>query len=80
MGGIIEFFKRKLHGEPPLHPVDRRAAKHYVKQRLAHIFPELRNDPDALERAYQELTLEPHHGAGEGGETLFEAVLPGDVR
>ncbi len=75
--GIIEFFKRKLQGEQPLHPIDRRAAKHYVKQRLAHIFPELRNDPEALERAYRELDLEPHHGAGEGGATVFEAILPG---
>jgi hypothetical protein len=74
--GIIEFFKRALHGEKPLHPIDRRAAKHYVKQRLAHIFPELRNDPEALERAYHELNLEPRYGAGEGGATVFEAILP----
>lgn len=76
--GIIDFFRRALQGEKPLHPIDRRAAKHYVKQRLAHIFPELRNDPEGLERAYRELDLEPRYGAGEGGETIFEAILPGD--
>ncbi|MDD5199466.1 MAG: hypothetical protein PHC88_06645 [Terrimicrobiaceae bacterium] len=75
--GIIEFFRRKLGGEKPLHPIDRRAAKHWVKQRLAHIFPELRNDPEALERAYRELDMEPRPGSGRGGETVFEAILPG---
>jgi len=74
--GIIEFFKRKLHGEPPLHPIDRGAARYWVKQRLVEIFPELRNNPEALDRAYRELDLEPRVGAGEGGETLFEAILP----
>jgi hypothetical protein len=77
--GIIDFFKRKLGGEPPLHPIDRRAAKFYVKQRLMHIFPELRADPDALERAYRELDLEPRPGSGRGGETVFEAILPRDI-
>ncbi len=77
--GIIEFFKRKLQGEPQLHPIDRRAAKHWVKQRLVHIFPELRNDPEALEKAYRELDLEARVGAGEGGATVFEAVLPGKL-
>ncbi len=74
--GIIEFFKRKLGGEPPLHPIDRRAAKYWVKQRLAHIFPELAHDPEALERAYRELDLEPREGVGKGGGMVFETVLP----
>lgn len=77
--GIVDFFRRKLVGEPPLHPIDRRAAKHYVKQRLAHLFPELRNDPEALEKAYRELDLEPRPGSGRGGEMLFEAILPRDL-
>jgi len=73
---LIEFFKSKLVGEKPLTSLDRRAAKHWVKQRLAHIFPELRNDPAALEQAYRDLSLEPRPGAGEGGQTLFEIHLP----
>jgi hypothetical protein len=77
--GLVEFFKRALGAEPPLHPIDRRAAKHYVKQRLAHIFPELRNDPEALERAYRELDLEPRAGVGKGGSTVFEAIIPRDL-
>jgi hypothetical protein len=78
-GGIIDFFKRKLGAEKPLHPVDRRAAKYYVKRRLAQIFPELRNDPEALEKAYQALDLEPRPGCGRGGDMLFEAILPRDL-
>jgi len=50
-----------------------------VKQRLAHIFPELRHDPEALERAYRELDLEPRPGSGRGGETVFEAILPREL-
>ncbi|MGC1481060.1 MAG: hypothetical protein WA771_11185 [Chthoniobacterales bacterium] len=79
MSSFVEFFKSKLRGEKPLHPIDRRAAKFYVKQRLAHIFPELRNDPEALERAYQELDIRPREGAGEGGATLFETVFTGKL-
>lgn len=79
MSAVIDFFKSKLVGEKPLHPIDRRAAKFYVKQRLAHIFPELRNDPEALERAYQELDIRPNPGAGEGGATVFEAVFSGKL-
>lgn len=77
--GIIEFFKRKLVGEPPLHPIDRRAAKFYVKQRLMHIFPELRGDPEALEQVYRDLSLEPRPGTGKGGATVFEAIIPRDL-
>jgi hypothetical protein len=77
--GIIDFFKKHLAGEKPLHPIDRAMAKHWVKQRLAHIFPELRNDPEALEKAYRELDLEPRPGTGKGGTTVFEAILPRDL-
>lgn len=77
--GIVDFFKRHLGAEKPLHPIDQRAAKHWVKQRLAHIFPELRNDPEALEQAYQDLSMEPRPGTGKGGATVFEAILPRDL-
>ena len=45
--------------ERPLHEIERRLAKEYVKRRLAALYPELRADPEALERAYRELDLEP---------------------
>lgn len=45
--------------ERELHAIERRLAKEYVKRRLAALYPELRTDPEALERAYRELDLEP---------------------
>lgn len=45
--------------ELPLREVERRLAKEHVKRRLAALYPELRGDPEALERAYHELDLEP---------------------
>jgi hypothetical protein len=76
---IFEFLRNKLQGEPPLHPMDRKIAKRWVKERLKKIYPELRLDPKALERAYQELGLEPQEGAGKGGSTVFKVTLPEDV-
>jgi hypothetical protein len=73
---IVEFFRSRLHGEKPLHVVEKRAAKHYTLRRLAAIFPEISHDRKALEELYRTLTLEPRQGAGEGGEMLFELLLP----
>lgn len=55
-------------------------AKHWIKQRLLSVFPDLRNNPRALEKAYHSLDLEPTAG-GELGEpaTVFEARLPGEL-
>ena len=77
---IFEFLRTRLQGEPPLHPMDRRIAKHWVKERLKRLYPELRLDPKGLEQAYQNLGVEPHEGSGKGGATVFEITLPGDVR
>ena len=77
---IFEFVRSKLQGEPPLHPLDRRLAKRWVKERLKRLYPELRLDPKALEQAYQDLGVEPREGTGKGGATVFEITLPGDVR
>lgn len=77
---IFEFLRSRLQGEPPLHPMDRRIAKRWVKERLKRLYPELRLDPKALEQAYQNLGVEPHEGSGKGGTTVFEITLPGDVR
>ncbi len=45
--------------EQPLHEIDRRLAKEWIKKRLAALYPELRGNHEALEAAYQELGLEP---------------------
>ena len=76
---IFEFLKSRLQGEPPLRPVERMMAKRWVKERLKEMFPELRHNPRALEEAYQALTLEALPGAGKGGATMFEVVLPGRI-
>lgn len=75
-GAIIEFFRSKLGGSPPLKAVERLAARQWVKERLKRMYPELRDDPKALDAAYRSLSLEPRPGAGEGGATVFEVILP----
>ena len=58
---LRHLFKRVLlpsQPERPLHAIDRRIAKEWIKKRLATLFPELRGDPLALENAYRELGLE----------------------
>ena len=58
---LRQFFTRVLlptKPERPLHAIDRRMAKEYIKKRLAALYPELRGDPLALEAAYRELGLE----------------------
>ena len=77
---IFEFVRSRLQGEPPMHPMDRKIAKRWVKERLKRIYPELRLDPKALEQAYQDLGVEPRPGTGKGGATVFEIILPGEVR
>jgi len=73
---FLEFLRQGLQGEEPLHPMDRRMAKRWVKERLKKIYPELRDDPDALEQAYQRLGIEQHEGVGKGGCTVYEITLP----
>jgi hypothetical protein len=53
-------------------------AKQWVKKRLVHVYPELKDDPKALEAAYRSLSLEPRLGTEEGDQaTYFEMTLPG---
>ncbi len=73
---LMQFFKRALRREPPLHPVDRGMARHWVKRRLSHLYPELRENPAALEAAYRSLTLEPRLGEEGDAGTYFEMILP----
>jgi hypothetical protein len=77
--GLLQFIKRAFSSEPELHPVDRGMARQWIKQRLVAVFPELRNNPKALERAYRTLNLEPKSGTESGaGETVFEMSIPGE--
>lgn len=76
MGSIFHLIQHALRQEPVLHPVEQQLAKRWVKQRLSVVFPELRNDPKALEQAYRDLSLEPREGDQEGeAETVFEVKL-----
>jgi hypothetical protein len=76
---LLQFIKRAFTSEPELHPVERGMARRWIKQRLVTVFPELRNNPVALERAYQTLGLQPRAGAGpDEAETVFEMSIPGE--
>lgn len=70
-------FLKRTFNEEPLHPLDGGLAKQWIKKRLIAVFPELRYDPVALERAYQELSLEPKPGGIGDMLTVFEVSLPG---
>lgn len=75
--GLFQLIKRAFCAEPPLHPIEQKMAKRWIKQRLVSVFPELRKDAAALERAYQSLSLDPRPGTDEGdGETVFEMSAP----
>lgn len=75
---LMQFFRKALGREPALHPIDQGLARQWVKKRLALIYPELKNDPEALEEAYRTLSLEPRLGTEEGEQAAyFEMTLPG---
>ncbi|MEQ1860436.1 MAG: hypothetical protein ABMA13_10910 [Chthoniobacteraceae bacterium] len=75
--GLFEVIKRAFTRQPKLHPVEAGLAKRWIKQRLLVVFPELRNDPPALDRAYRSLGLSPRPGTEEGEPAaVFEMSLP----
>lgn len=78
---LNRLFHRLLTTEPAIHPVDRRLSKEWVKRRLVRVFPELRGDPTALERAYQSLSLSarPARHADEP-DIVFQVDLPGHLK
>lgn len=77
--GLLQFIKRAFTREPELHPVERGMARRWIKQRLVTVFPQLRNNPVALERAYQTLGLEARPGnTPDEAETVFEMSIPGE--
>ena len=61
-----------------LKPVENQMAKRWVMERLKRLFPDLRADPEALERAYQQLGLETRPGSGKGCGVVYEVTLPKD--
>jgi len=76
---FLQFLKRAFHAEPKLHPVENGLAKRWIKQRLLVVFPELRNNPAALEQAYRTLNLEPRLGTEEGEKgAIFQLTVPGE--
>jgi hypothetical protein len=76
--GLFQLIKRAFRSESPIHPVDHGLARRWIKQRLVAAFPELRNNPSALEDAYRTLNLEPRAGnGGDESETVFEITMPG---
>lgn len=77
--GLISLIKRAFRSQLAIHPVEHGMARRWIKQRLVAVFPELRNNPAALERAYQTLGLEPRAGqGGDEAETVFELRAPGE--
>lgn len=82
MANLIQnLFKRLTESEPPVHPVDRRLSKEWVKRRLARVFPELRGDPAALEEAYQSLRLSARRARhADEPDVVFTVELPGHLR
>ena len=81
MKAVFQLIRRAFRHENTLHPVDRQMAKRWIKQRLTVVFPELRNNPPALERAYQSLDLEATNGNAAGEpETVFEMKLPCELQ
>ncbi len=82
--GILEFFKRTLVGEVPIHPLDRLMAKSWIKRRLLAVYPQLRWDPEGLEAAYEALNLELQEiesveGVEGGRECSFELRGPDEI-
>jgi hypothetical protein len=75
---LMQFFRKALGREPALHPIDQGLARQWVKKRLLVVYPELKNDPKALDDAYRSLSLEPRLGTEEGDQAAyFEMTLPG---
>jgi hypothetical protein len=73
---FLELIRQALQGEEHIHPIDRRMAKHWVKERLRRIYPHLKSNPQDLEKAYNELGIEAHEGSGKGNGTVYEITLP----
>ncbi len=76
---LLQFIQWTLDRPPKLHPVDRGLARHWTKQRLAAVFPELRGDARRLEAAYRALDLAPRASDTNPSEMVFEIGLHREV-
>lgn len=75
--GLFQRIKDAFRRAPAVHPVENQMARRWTKQRLVAVFPQLRNNPRELERAYRSLSLEPQPGQEEGdAETVFVLSAP----
>jgi hypothetical protein len=75
--GFFTRIKTAFRKQPPLHPIEQQLAKRWIKQRLVAVFPQLRNNPRALERAYQNLGMDVQPGQEEGdAEAVFVLNAP----
>ena len=75
---VYQVLKRVFGLGPVVHPIDQGLAKHWIKQRLRAVFPELRGNARALEAAYQALDLQPQPGGDGDAETVFELQVHRD--
>jgi len=73
--GLLGYIKSRFLGDRPLHAVDRQMAKMWIKKRLVRVYPELQNNPQALEQAYQALNLEARPGMRQNIPS-YEVTLP----
>jgi len=76
---LIQFFKRAIGFAPKIHPVERGMARHWTKQRLVSVFPELRADPRRLDAAYRALDLRPRASETDPTEMVFEIGLHREI-
>jgi hypothetical protein len=80
MASLLERIARTFFNEPKLHPTEVKMAKHWIRQRLSALFPQLANDPEKLDAAYRSLNLTPTHSVStdEYGRSVpvFEISAP----
>ena len=76
---LLQFIQPALGRPPKLHPVDRGLARHWTKQRLAAVFPELRGDARRLDAAYRALDLAPRASDTNPSEMVFEIGLHREI-
>lgn len=73
--GLLGFIKTRFLGDRPVHPIEGKMARMWIKKRLVAVYPELRNNPQALEQAYRALNLEERPEMRQN-MACFEITLP----